>query len=376
MRILFIDTAGMDYDVATPNHKPLGGSESALCYLSVELAKRGHDVTIFTGIKQPTIVEGVKCESFEQTPREFFAQPADAIVVVRGPAVAAQTIRQQIPVAAPLILWTGHSYDQAAVTGLADQECRSAWDAIACVSNWQRDRFLETFSLDPNKTHVLRNAIAPPFENMYATREEFHQAKAGTLKLTYTSTPFRGLNFLIALFPLVRNVIPDAWLEIYSGMQVYLFENSSDRYQNLYDQCRSTPNVTYAGSVTQPELAQRLRSIQVLAYSNIFEETSCIAVMEAMAAGLCIVTSDLGALRETTQGFAELVAPYITNDPPDDYAIRFAETLVKVAAIRRDRPDNFYDHLWNQVCKTNAECTWAVRAQEWEHCIAQLATRS
>ena len=37
MNLTFLDTIAWDYDVATPMTRPLGGSQSVLCYLAVEL---------------------------------------------------------------------------------------------------------------------------------------------------------------------------------------------------------------------------------------------------------------------------------------------------------------------------------------------------
>ena len=42
MNWVFLDFIRWDYDVATPRERPLGGSQSALCYLAAALARRGH----------------------------------------------------------------------------------------------------------------------------------------------------------------------------------------------------------------------------------------------------------------------------------------------------------------------------------------------
>ena len=47
MKIGFFDTIGWDYDIETPYRQPLGGSQSALCYLAVALAATGHEVWLY-----------------------------------------------------------------------------------------------------------------------------------------------------------------------------------------------------------------------------------------------------------------------------------------------------------------------------------------
>jgi hypothetical protein len=44
MKIGFLDTYTWDYNIETPYCKPLGGTQSAICYLAEALAAQGNEV--------------------------------------------------------------------------------------------------------------------------------------------------------------------------------------------------------------------------------------------------------------------------------------------------------------------------------------------
>jgi len=125
----------------------------------------------------------------------------------------------------------------------------------------------------------------------------------------------------------------------------------------VYDALKATEGVEYVGSVSQPALAERLAYAHVLAYPNIFPETSCIAVMEALAAGLYVVTSDLAALPETSEGFARLVP--VTFGDEAKHARDYGAALADLS------PAYDVDARWKQVVHMNRNHTWSVRARQW-----------
>ena len=113
------------------------------------------------------------------------------------------------------------------------------------------------------------------------------------------------------------------------------------------------------GRCSQPRLAEELKAVSILAYPNTFAETSCIAVMEAMAAGLLVVTTDLGALPETTMGFGTLVSP--ASRSGGDRRVRCSGFLDRLKGVLRDRaadPAGFAAARFEQVEAINAGCTW------------------
>jgi glycosyltransferase involved in cell wall biosynthesis len=89
-------------------------------------------------------------------------------------------------------------------------------------------------------------------------------------------------------------------------MKLYL--EGGDPYRSLFERGRSMPSVTYHGVVPNVELRAALRDVHFLVYPSTFAETSCLAAIEAMAAGCRVIVPSLGALPETTAGYARVYA--------------------------------------------------------------------
>jgi glycosyltransferase involved in cell wall biosynthesis len=158
-------------------------------------------------------------------------------------------------------------------------------------------------------------------------------------------------------------------------MRVYHVSESGDEaeYGPFYQRCRATEGVRYIGSLPQPELARELRSAAVLAYPNIFPETFCIAALEALASGCWVVTSDLGALAETTAGFASLIP---VEGQPESYAQRFvAETSRVLRDLNSPAAETIEGHLRRQVDHVRRYGTWSLQAKHWASWLTIIAAR-
>lgn len=356
MRIAFLDRLPWDYRVDTPASRPLGGSQSALCYLAAALAALGHEVRMVTMTRSPGRIDGVACLSALQGGFELF-RGADVVVVLNDPDPAvAEVLRAEIGPRGLRVLWTQHDVDQPAIAAFAAAEVRAAWDRIVFVSDWQRRAYRRSFGPGPRDV-VLGNAIAPAFGSLFDADESVLDAKPGPPTLIYTSTPFRGLDVLLDAFPLIRSRLPEARLLVHSSLGVYQVAEADDGYRPLYDRCRALAGVDYRGAVSQPALARALKGAHCLVYPSTFAETFCTSALEAMAAGCLAVVGDLGALAETTRGLAELVP--LAPDPAD-YASAFADRVVEALGDPGLGPR--LDRQRRLLAETAG---WPVRARAW-----------
>ncbi|MFC5357970.1 tetratricopeptide repeat protein [Azospirillum himalayense] len=369
VKIAFLDPAGGDYTPDTPRLHPLGGSQSALCYLAEALAAAGPEVTLVNGTRTPGVVRGVRCLPAAAMPWEGM-RAFDVVVLLNGcPTDALTRLRATLDGGRKLILWMQHAVDQPAAQCLAEPQARACWDGYAFVSRWQMDGYLKAFGLDRRLCRVLRNGIAPAFSSLFPAGADIVAAKPWPPVLAYTSTPFRGLEVLLDSVPRLRAAIPGTTVRVFSSLEGYQVPASQDPYGALYQRCRDTVGVDYVGAVSQGDLAEALRDATCLAYPNRFAETSCIAVMEALAAGCLVVSSALGALPETTAGFARLIpAP----EDPAEHAARFADAASTALVQWRDDRATTGRRLREQVDHVTAGMSWAGLAGDWLAWLAEL----
>jgi glycosyltransferase involved in cell wall biosynthesis len=374
MRIAFTTPATLEFGVESAYRVPLGGSESALCYLTEALALQRNEVFLLNNTSVPALSRGVQCLRAESQVLKSL-KPLDA-VVVQNSAGQAAGLRRLITGATLLVLWTGHAHDQPVMRPLHDPGERDAYDGIAFVSEWQRGHFVQHFGIEPGRTAVLRNGIGPAFRGLFADGESITAQKSWPPVLAYTSAPYRGLVVLLDVLPGIRSRLPGTRLKVFSSLQGRNISAgvSEAELGRLYKLCESTDGVEYVGPVPQPVLARELRSVAALAYPSIFEETSCIAVLEAMAAGCWIVASDLAALPETTAGFGSLVP--LVDSPVVDYRSAYVEAATEV--FKRLAPPNTAEietHLRRQVNHVNEACTWHILAKQWAQWLATIKPR-
>jgi glycosyltransferase involved in cell wall biosynthesis len=367
VRIVFYDRTPVDYTAETPLQRALGGSESALCYLSIELARLGHSVALITNTSAPGNYLGVECSNHRDAGTNAILAGAD--VIVNSNEALGRFLRDNLRVTKPLVLWIQHAHDQPAIKGLESSRERRMWNGYAFVSRWQLDEFADRFWVPPEKSRVMRNAVAPAFANLDPPQPWFMRGDAPLL--FYTSTPYRGLDILLNAIPTIRAAVSDVRLRVFSGFAAsYGTKLEDDPYRALYERCRSTEGVDYVGPLAQPDLLNELSRAAALAYPSIFAETSCIAVLEAMAAGALILTTRLGALEETTAGFARLIT--VSRDPVQ-LANAFAALTIDALQETKRNPEAALAHRESQIAYIKKNYTWPVRALEWQAWLTELA---
>lgn len=348
----------------------LGGSESACLGLASALQARGHDVHIFTTKLAAGAAGADGAGVFWHPMDDFTPMNAfiewDVVCALRNYSFfGIQSVQARLR-----LLWSQDllvpGQMQAGV-----MSCAWAYDRIAYVSTYHQQQWE---ALQPELAGIgwaSRNGI------------DLGQVPAATdvvkdpSRIIHISRPERGLGPLLRLWPMLKQVVPSATLQIcrYSSM----YDDSGwGEVCRSYDRAVEAMNaqvggITYLGELTKSQLYRAISEAAVMWYPGVpsFAETNCIAATEANACGTPFVGSLKGALPETARPSYD-AGLLIPGDAERDEAYAIAAVDVVAGLLKGCRDKSFaYRALQKQQRAHAARYGYDTLAAEWE---AQVET--
>jgi glycosyltransferase involved in cell wall biosynthesis len=349
---------GIAFDGSTLFNQPLGGSETSIVHMAAELAHCGHAVTVYANVSEGGNFRGVQYRHNQQFFRDYPSANWDVLISFRSfdPFLLGR-------IAPRMIFWSGDASDQPALKHFEHSALQQNIDLIFCVSKWHRQSFINTFKLPEEKVVATRNGFSPELVPETSDRD--------WTRCAYSSTPFRGLDVLLRMFPLMRQRTPTLRLDVFSSMKVYGWNSESDQeeFGAIYKAAMQA-GVTWHGSIAQPQLMQHLSRTGLLLYPNTFAETSCIAAIEAQACGAVVITTARAALAETVEHGKTGIC--LNGEPASpDYQREFINTvrrllenpsrLQELSCAARERAFRLYQ--------------WPAVASEWTNIFERMPAR-
>lgn len=277
--VIYCPQTGQGWTPDSIREGGIGGSETAVIRVAEELTKQVKRVTVYA--ETEGVWNGVR---YART-SDFYPFPCELFVSWRtlGPIVQMKDLAER------RMIW-GHDVHFGAATA----EQLEGVEVLA-LSHWHADFLKKTYPM--SDIRLTSNGIDP---------ERFApEVKRQRYRLIYAQSPDRGLDVLLDLFPKIRARYADAELHVFYG-----FDMARERHPQFIasiEEKAEQPGVFLHGRVDQQTLAEEYLRSDVLLYpatmpnGQPFDETYCISVVEAQAAGCVPITPAHGALAETNK---------------------------------------------------------------------------
>jgi glycosyltransferase involved in cell wall biosynthesis len=255
------------------------------------------------------------------------------------------------------LLWIHDLASDPEVQHLKDPENWKKFERIVFVSHWQQYQFKTHLGFPYDKGVVIQNAIRPIPEHEKPKVD-------GKINVCYFSTPHRGLELLLNAWEFMTKTLEEglnAELNIYSSFKLYDRPHLDEQFRHIYKRAQDMDGVNYHGTVSNDEIREALKTQHIMAYPSIYEETSCITLMEAASAGCLCVVPNLGALPETGANFPWM---YGYEEDPDKHAQVHGHILGR--AIQHFWDDDVQNLLKIQRSYFDMFYNWDLRAGQWQ----------
>ena len=176
---------------------------------------------------------------------------------------------------------------------------------IIAVSDWQKDKLVKKYNLNPNKVKVIGNAINPQdFDNI--KQEKFND------KVIYTSGPDRGLWNLLQIWDDLKKINPKLTLWVANPPYTDGWPEW-DKIKKDFPDYDKRFDVHYLGSLNPSDLIRQIKSSEWWIYPSQYPETYCITALEMMMGRVKVLSSDTGNLKDLLKDKSTLVSSF-THD--------------------------------------------------------------
>lgn len=341
----------------TMNETGIGGTETAVCEVAKRFAEDGWRVAIFaspTDDVNGTVFDGI--EWYESMDIDL-TEPWNTLVSVRTPELFDSNFN-----AKKKILWL-HDVNNGP-DAFTDEDGNNRWDKIDLivpVSDWHMNHLHKLYGIPLEKMHPARNGInIERFENKDIERNPY--------KFIWSSSPDRGLDIVLEMWPEIVGLVPDAELHIFYGWDNYdkVMEMTDNPFMRKFKvkilkllESLKNENIHWRGRVDQETLANEFLSAGYWPYTGEFLETNCLSVVEAQAGGCLPIISNIGAAPENLSDVGVKIDGFAKNF---DYRKSFIEELE--ALILRSREQKFFDHCaMYKFAKTQS---WDEQFKTWK----------
>ena len=279
------------------------------------------------------------------------------------------------------VIWAHDNCDQAGHRDLPQHVDKI--DGIVCVSNWEREQYIKFKRAPAEKLFVIPNGIHEMFKL---------SGKPKSKTCIFFSAPHKGVAPLVPIWKEVIKHHPDAKLKVFSSMSLYgdIQPGEGDNetitgpnglepspFVPVYKELKQLPGVEYSPCIDREELLEHIQDAAFYIHPNVWEETFCVSLAEAMACGCFPITTDMGALPETSNGMGKYIPMSGQNTSrgwitDDTFHKNFAEEVIRALHffdVARDE----YDQVSQMISKFSTETyNWKTISNKWKEYIDNL----
>lgn len=175
------------------------------------------------------------------------------------------------------------------------------YDHFVFVSYWQRDQYIMAYKIPYSMCTVIQNAIELEYSPPQKDTKE--------IRFIYHTTPHRGLELVYPIFDAISKEYDNVHLDVYSSFKIYGWEERDESFKKIFEKLEEHPKITYHGSKDNETVLNALQKAHIFLFPSIWQETSCLAMIEAIRSGVLVIHPSYGALPETS-GNATMMYEY------------------------------------------------------------------